>query len=97
MTDLTKTISRKTSAAIHEKSKRRRIILSFEPPAKVGVRLEGTRDTYKLDAEAVYVLAIKVFVADVERKAKRLMKDEGLPKRSALAKARKELRKTLKV
>lgn len=95
MTDLTKPVTRKTSAAIHEKGQRRPVLVTLIPPAKVGVRLAGTRQTYSVDVEAVYSIAVKMHLADVEKRAKQIAKNEGLKIRSARAKARKELAKKL--
>lgn len=95
MTDLNKTVRRVTSAKRHEKSKTRAVVLSLEPPAQVGVRLQGTRQTYKLEAEAVYELAVRSHERQIERRAKQIAKAEHLPMRRATAKARKELQKEL--
>lgn len=94
MTELNKPVSRKTSAAKYEKSKHRRVILSLEPTAKVGVRLEGTRQTYRVDAEVFYEFAVRLWVAAVECRTKQLVKS-GMTRRSATAQARKELLKEL--
>lgn len=59
MTELAKRIQRKTSARRFEKSKARKVILILEPPATIGVKLEGTRQTYRLDAEVLYEMAVQ--------------------------------------
>jgi hypothetical protein len=97
MTDLTKPVTRKTSAAIHEKGQRRPVLVTLIPPAKIGVRLAGTRQTFTLDAEAVYSIAVKFHLAQIEKRAKYIAKHEGLKMRSALARARKELNAKLKI
>jgi len=94
MTNLNKVIRRNTSAHRHEKSKTRAIILSLEPPAKVGVRLMGTRQTYRLDAESVYEIAVLAHERQIEREAKRLVKDcKSI--REARAKARRQCKALL--
>jgi hypothetical protein len=97
MTDLTKPVTRKTSARVHEKGKRRDILLTLIPPAKIGVRLAGTRQTYQLDAESVYSIAVKFHLLAVEKRAKQIAKAEGLKMRSAMTKARRELAKKLTI
>jgi hypothetical protein len=96
MTDLTKPVTRKTAATSHEKGKTRRILFVLIPPAKVGLRLEGTRQTYTLDAEAAYSIAVKMHLNDVEKRAKQIAKG-GVKIRTARAQARKELAQKLKI
>jgi len=81
-----------TTASRHEKSRTRAIILSLEPSAAVGVRLVGTRQTYRLPAEAIYELAVMAHEREIERTAKRIAKADKVPMRTAKAKARKELK-----
>jgi len=97
MTDLTKPVTRKTSARIHEKGLNRTVLLTLIPPAGLGVRLAGTRQTYQLDAESVYSIAVKIYLQDVDKRAKQIAKNEGVKMRSAKAKARKELAAKLKI
>lgn len=92
MTPLNKTIRRRTTAHRHEKSRTRALILSLELPAQVGVRLQGTRQTFRLDAEAVYELAVMAHEREIERTAKRIAKSDRLPMRQARARARRELK-----
>ncbi len=96
MTDLSKPIRRVTAARRHEKSKTRAVILSLEPPAQIGVRLQGTRQTFRLDAEAVYEIAVRSHENRIERLAKQLSKADGLPMRSARVKARKQMKEELR-
>jgi hypothetical protein len=96
MTDLSKPITRKTSATLHEKGQRRPVLVTLIPPAKIGFRLAGTRQTYQVDAESGYSFAVKMHLAEVERRTKQLQKT-GLSARSARAKARKELAGQLKI
>lgn len=95
MTELTKTVERRTKASRFEKSHRRRIVVVLEPTQKIGVRLEGTRQTYRLDIESLYEIAVRHHVAAVERRASQLRRT-GINRRSAAAKARKELAADLK-
>lgn len=97
MTELTKKIVRKSTAKVFERGERRPVLIIMIPPAKVGVRLAGTRQTYQLDAEAVYSIAVKFHLQDVEKRAKQIAKTERLKMRSARAKARKELAKKLTI
>lgn len=96
MTDLNRRVARLTTARRHEKSKTRAVVLSLEPPASIGVRLAGTRQTFRLEAESVYELAVRSHTQRIERRAKAIAKSEGLKMRSALVKARKELSADLK-
>ena len=96
MTNLTKVVKRVSSAVRHEKSRTRRIIISVEPPAIVGVRLEGTRNTYRLDARALYELAIQAHVRDIEREARRIAKADKLPARTARKRAEMALKERLR-
>ena len=96
MTDLTKIVRRVSAARRHEKSQVRRVILSLEPPAQVGVRLQGTRQTFRLDAESIYELAVRHHEQRIEKRARAIKKERPeLRQASARAKARKELAKEL--
>ena len=96
MTVLEKKVTRITHARRHEKSKARAMILSLEPPAKVGVRLQGTRQTYRLEAEQVYELAVRWHEERIERLAKQVARRDSIPLRRARAQARKKLAKELR-
>jgi phosphoglucomutase len=95
MTDLDKTVKRRSHATRTEASKSRRVIVTLEPDQKIGFRLEGTRDTYRLDIESGYELAVRSHVSDVEKRAQQLKKS-GLRAASARAQARKELKGRLR-
>ena len=95
MTDLHKRVVRISAARRHEKSRTRAVILSLEPPASVGVRLQGTRQTYRLDGECIYELAVRHHEAQIEKRTRRIAKEELKSMRSARVKARKELQKEL--
>lgn len=96
MTNLSNPVHRVTSAKRHEKSQTRAIVLSLEPPAAVGVRLKGTHQTYRLDAEVIYELAVRHHSKRIEKRAKELQRSERLVWRGAVAKATKELLADLK-
>jgi hypothetical protein len=95
MTDLKKKVVRVSPVEHFSRSKHRRYIISIEPPDEIGVRLQGTRQCYRLSASH-FTLGIQHWLDRVERRAKQLVKAEGLRMRSARAKARKELAKELK-
>ena len=97
MTELNKPIRRVTSARRHEKSKTRRVILSLEPSAEVGVRLEGTRQCYRLHAEQVYELAVRWHEKRIEQRARQLVKVESVSMKRARNRARQELRSILRI
>jgi phosphoglucomutase len=96
MVSLKKTVRRKSNAARHEKSKTRFLILSLEAPNKIGVRLEGTRQTYRMHANGFYEMAVALHEAEIEKRAKQIVKADGLKLRSARAKARRELQERLR-
>jgi hypothetical protein len=95
MTDLDKPIKRRSHASRTEAGKRRRVIIILEPDQKIGFRLEGTRDTYRLDIESGYELAVRSHVSDVEKRTGQLKKT-GMRAASARAQARKELKGNLR-
>lgn len=90
MTELDKTVTRRSKAKRYEKSKSRSIIVSLEASQEIGVRLEGTRQTYRLGVESVYELAVRVWVNKVEKRARELKKT-GMRTSTAQAQAKKEL------
>lgn len=96
-TELTRNVARNTTARIYEKGKNRNVVLALIAPAKIGVRLSGTRQTYQIDAEAVYSIAVKLHLIEVEKRAKAIAKATKTTMRSARAKARKDLAGTLKI
>ncbi len=99
MTELTKPIKRETPATVFERSQSRNLIVSIEPAGRdgavIGVRVKGTRQTYRVGVNSVYNLAVQLHVSRIEKRAKALRK-EGVPARSAKARARKEIDKELK-
>lgn len=88
---LTKDVYRTSKGSTYEQGERRQIILVLSPPAQVGFRLVGTRQTYFLDAEVGYAIAVKRFLVDVERRAKLIKKELGCSIKSARSRARREL------
>lgn len=96
MTDLNKVIRRVTRSRRHSQSKWRPLIVSLEPGDVIGVRLQGTRQTYRRAIETVYEDAIQHHVRRTEKRARQIAKDQGLKMRAAMAKARKELAEDLK-
>lgn len=91
---LLKPVSRITTARRHEKGRTREIVIVIAPPARVGFRLAGTRQTYWIDAEVGYEVAVKRFNLDVEKEAKKIKKEDSSGKiriNGARAKARKRL------
>lgn len=96
MTDLLKTIKRRTVGRRRDRSTSRAMVVSLEPGDVVGVRMMGTRQTYRISIEGLYELAIRSHLARVDKRARELVKHDGLKMRSALVKARKELAGDLK-
>lgn len=95
MTDLLKAVKRVTRGERYSRGKHRRLVVSLEPGDVIGVRLQGTRQTYRLSIEAVYERAIVAHVNRVERRTNELKK-AGLRANSARARARKELEADLR-
>lgn len=96
MTDLRKPVRRVSIGRRREKSKARAMIVSLEPGDLVGVRLQGTRQTFRLGIEQIYELAVRHHANKTDKRARQIAKSEGLRLRSATAKARKELKDDLK-
>lgn len=98
-TTLTKAVTRKTAVETFDRGKSRSLIVSIEPAGRdnavIGIRIAGTRDTYRLGVQTVLNMAITKHHDDVRRKAQKLHK-EGTPMRSAKAQAKRELAKELR-
>lgn len=92
MTDLKKPIHRTSTARRRERGQDRRIIASMLPPAFVGFRLAGTRQTFLLDIEVAYELALKQQSRDIERLAARIQKHDHCRMASARKQAEKAVR-----
>lgn len=99
MTELTRPIKRETPATVFERSQSRNLIVSIEPAGRdgavIGVRVKGTRQTYRIGVNSVYNMAVQLHVSKIEKRAKQLKKD-GVPIRSARAQAKKGIDKELK-
>jgi hypothetical protein len=96
VTDLLKTIRRRTIGRHFSQSKHRRFIITLEIGDVIGVRLEGTRQCYRYGIESVYQRAILSHLARIDKRARELVKRDGIKMRSAMVKARKELAGDLK-
>lgn len=84
MTDLKKPVSRVSRGLIRESGKLRQIVITLEPPSLLYFRAKGCRKRYPLTAEACYMTAVKVHVADLkkqEAKAKKKKKGKRKGKR----------------
>lgn len=77
MAERNKTVTRVSFAREHEKSRMRGLILSLHPFGEIGVRLERTRQTYRLGAEQVYQLAVRQHSNLIEKRARQIAKDTG--------------------
>lgn len=67
MTSLKRRIKRETSAKIFERSTYRSVIVTLDPPCRIGFRLKGTRRTFWLDADTCYAVAA---AAELDRQQK---------------------------
>lgn len=72
-TALSKTVSRESTTAIFERSKRRPLIVSISPGNVIGLRMKGTRTTLEVSINAVWNLALAQKAAELRaaRKAKK--------------------------
>lgn len=99
MGKLTKVVKRETDSTVFDRSQYRNLIVSIEPAkngAVIGMRVKGTRDTYRLQVGAMFVHAINNHQAKIERNAKALVKKEGISLRSARARAKREAAQDLR-
>ena len=94
---LTKQVNRLTTARRHEQGKTRQVIVSLAPPASVGFRLSGTRQTYWLDVEVAYEVAVKRYRLDLENLARKIAKQEAISKVTARRYARQRLSRGVSV
>lgn len=92
MTLLTKRISRVTPAKRRDRGQDRNIVVSFIPPAYVGLRLSGRVQTFLLDIEVAYELATHQLVRDIEREARRIQKTTHCRMASARKQAERSIR-----
>lgn len=70
MTKLLKSISRETSARQFERGKQREVIVTLEPPSRLGFRLKGTKRTFYLEAGSCYDLAVRAHLLDQAKQKK---------------------------
>lgn len=100
MTELTKSVKRKSPVSVYDRGKLRPLMVSIEPAGRdnavIGIRVAGTRDTYRLGIQTILNVAIRKHDDDTKRLAAKLQKEEQLSKRSALARARREMAKELR-
>lgn len=78
MTELTKPIVRVTNSTIFQKSASRNLIVSIEPcgsrGALIGLRIKGTRQTYRVGVNSVFNLALRQHLSAIEQRIKQLRK-----------------------
>jgi len=55
-------VRRETFGSVHERGKRRNVIVILEPPNLISFRAKGTRRTYALTTDACWTYAVKVQV-----------------------------------
>ena len=56
-------VIRETHGTVFSQGKARAVVVSIEPPNLVGFRLKGTRRTYYLTADGLFLQALRVHVA----------------------------------
>lgn len=99
-TKLNKSVFRQTDELRHEKGATRELIISIEPAGRasavVGTRLKGTRETFRIGVNTLYEIAVQRHLDKIGKRAGAIRRAEGCSKRSALVKARKELKADLK-
>lgn len=80
MTKVKKPVYRETvEGGIFSRGKTRPVIVSIEPPNVVGFRLKGTRRTYYLTADAMFIQAVKAQLA-LDKKERAKLRNKGKPK-----------------
>lgn len=62
MTIIGRPVRRETFGSVHERGKRRNVIVILEPPNLISFRAKGTRRTYTLTTDACWTHAVKVHV-----------------------------------
>lgn len=70
MTEVTRTVRRKTSASRYSRGKMRNVIVIIEPPGdRIGFRLAKERKTFYLPVGDLYCFAVRAFTqAERDRK-----------------------------
>lgn len=82
-----KPVYRETHGGILERGKVRPVIVSVEPPNRVGFRLKGMRTTYYLTAEAIFMQAVQAKVA-ADRREKAKAKAKGKKRKRTVERGR---------
>jgi len=70
MTNLTKPVSRVSHGRVFEAGKRRKVIVTLEPPYILKFRAQGCRRSYSLTTDACYTMAVKASVRADKRPKK---------------------------
>lgn len=70
MTKLNKPIRRETDTIVRDKSKRRVLIVGLEPGDVITVRPKGTRKSYSVSVESVYMFAARIEGERIRRERK---------------------------
>jgi hypothetical protein len=60
-------VIRETHGTVFSQGEDRAVIVSIEPPNVLGFRLKGTRQTYYLTADGLFLQALRVYV-DAEKR-----------------------------
>lgn len=77
MTKLTKKVQRESDASVYERSKYRAIIVSVEPPDRIGFRLKGTQRSYTLPIAMCFRIAVEAEVESRRALKKRAKLKKG--------------------
>lgn len=92
MTDLHKTVKRRTVRPIFDGG-HRRITVALEPGDMIALRTERSRTWYRLSIEGVYQMALRAHIESeqraIEKRVKELVK-QGATRRQAKKQARME-------
>jgi hypothetical protein len=96
MTDIKKVVRRVTIGRRRDRGKSRALVISIEPGDVVGVRMQGTRQTFRVSIEGVFEYAMRNHLAKIDKRARQIAKSEGIKMRSAMVRARKELAEDLR-
>jgi hypothetical protein len=73
MTDLLKSVKRRTNSTVRDEGKVRRLVITLYPGGVIGLRPEKTRREELLSVEAACATAVKIRVAQerTQKKARR--------------------------
>lgn len=72
MTNLTRPVSRVSRGEVFEAGKRRKVIITLEPPYILKFRAQGCRKSYSLTTDACYTMAVKASVLAAKRSKKKI-------------------------